>query len=253
MSVGAWQPLWIGASPRRLYGALHGAPASSHAVLMAPPLLHEQPRSRRMLVEVASRIADAGLPCLRFDYYGTGDSDGSGDEHDFAQVARDLDAACATLVEATGATRIVVFAWRAALLPVSAWSSVDGRIAALAAWEPIVDGKAWLAALQATDRAERRRRYGEAAAPDDGLLLGLDVSPRWCADLASSHVAHESRVPLWSFDRIDVHSGLAVRQRFQLPPDAPRFGDETSVEDTIFHARSLGVVVDEFARLARAA
>ncbi len=253
MSVGAWQPLWIGASPRRLYGALHGAAPASHAVLMAPPLLHEQQRSRRMLVEVASRIAEAGLPCLRFDYCGTGDSDGAGNEHDFAQVAQDFDAAAAALVGATGATRIVVFAWRAAVLPANAWARDDVRVAALAAWEPIADGAAWLAALQSTDRAERQRRYGEADPVDDGHLLGLEVAPRWRDDIAAARIGRETAVPLWSFERAGAEAGVPARARFVLPPDAPRFDDERSVEDTIFHTRSLAAVVDDFAQQARAA
>ena len=80
MSVDAWQPLWIGDAPRQLYAALHAAAAARVGVLMAPPLLHEQPRSRRVLVEVASRLAALGLACLRFDYFGTGDSAGDGEQ-----------------------------------------------------------------------------------------------------------------------------------------------------------------------------
>jgi len=252
MSVGAWQPLWIGAASRRLYAALHGGASSRHAVLIAPPLLHEQSRSRRMLVEVASRIAGAGLPCLRFDYLGTGDSDGSGREHDFAQVGRDLGAARDALASATGASRIVVLAWRAAALPASAWAAADAGVAALAMWEPVIDGAAWLAQLEATDRAERRRRYGDAEDADDGFLLGFEVTPRWRADVAAARVEPDAAPPLWSFER-EGALRLPARQRFALPADAPRFGDETSVEDTIFWSRALCGVVDAFVEQARAA
>src|SRR5687768_1570345 len=75
--IGDWEPLWLGQDPRRLYAALHavaGAPATG--VLLVPPLLHEQPRSRRFIAEVASELAAIGLPCLRFDFLGTGDSPG---------------------------------------------------------------------------------------------------------------------------------------------------------------------------------
>ena len=253
MSVGPWQPLWIGSAPHRLYGALHGASGASTAVLMAPPLLHEQPRSRRVLVEVASRIAEGGLPCLRFDYLGTGDSDGAGNQHDFAQVAHDLDAACSALAEATSAKRIVVLAWRAAALPACAWARDGGRVAAVAAWEPIVDGNAWLAALESTDRAERRQRYGDSALVDDGYLVGFEVSPRWRIDVAGARLERQPAVPLWSFERNGAMTGTRSDQRFTLPADAPRFDDGVGIENAMFLSRSLFAVVDDFVQHARVA
>ena len=67
MSMGDWQPLWLGAPSRQLYAAFHPTPSvASTAIVLLPPLLHELPRSRRLLTEVASELATMGLPVLRF-------------------------------------------------------------------------------------------------------------------------------------------------------------------------------------------
>ena len=250
MSVGVWQPLWIGDASRSLYAALHCAvldPAANArvGVLMAPPLLHEQPRSRRVLVEIASRLAELGLPCLRFDYFGTGDSAGTGEQHDFASIHADLDAATQALRETTGVRRVALLAWRGAALP--AWSWVGGNdVAAIALWEPVVDGAAWLTQLEAGDRAERESRYGASAScPEDGFLMGFPTSPRWRADVAASRLSTPTALSTWTIARDDgVAHALPAQRRFELPPDAPRFDDGIGIENAMFLSRKLFGVVD---------
>ncbi|MFI4969156.1 MAG: hypothetical protein ACHP7D_03045 [Lysobacterales bacterium] len=259
MSVGAWQPRWIGAASRPLYAAAHPAPDARVGVVMAPPLLHEQPRSRRVLVEIASRFAEAGLPCLRFDWFGTGDSAGAGEQHDFAAMHADLDAAVQALRAETGVARAAVLAFRGAALPASTWVGTGREIAALALWEPVVDGAAWLAQLEAADRSERLERYGVVADDlHDTNLMGFPTSPRWRSDVATARLggAAPGRAPVWIVARTDaLHSEMMVaapQRSFELPPDAPRFDDGVGIENAMFLSRKLFGVIDELGRaLAR--
>lgn len=254
MSVGVWQPLWIGDASRQLYAALHPAPGARVGVVMAPPLLHEQPRSRRVLVEVASRLAECGVPCLRLDYFGTGDSAGAGEDHDFAAVHADFDIAIRALRDATGVTHVVLLAWRGAVLPACTWSGAFTSLAALAAWEPVVDGAAWLAQLEATDRTERESRYGEVPHdPADTHLMGFPTSPRWRADLAAARAALAAPATLWTIMRAGTDGVMPeARRRFELPPDAPRFDDGVGIENAMFLSRKLYALVDELGRACMA-
>lgn len=254
MSIGVWQPHWIGAASRQLYAALHPAPNAEVGVVMAPPLLHEQPRSRRVLVEIASRFAESGLPCLRFDYFGTGDSAGAGEEHDFLAMHTDLDAAVAALRNDAGVAQVAVLAFRGAALPAWSWAEARAEIAALALWEPVVDGAAWLMQLEAADRSERLNRYGVLQDdPDDTNLMGLPTSPIWRADVAAARIGTPppKRTPVWVIARGDAVGGDAIASsqcRFELPPDAPRFDDGVGIENAMFLSRKLFGVIDELGR-----
>src|SRR3546814_2862474 len=75
MSIGHWEPFWIGEPERQRYAALHRAssPDARVGVVMVPPLFYEQPRGRRFTTEAASALAGLGMPTLRFDFFGEGD------------------------------------------------------------------------------------------------------------------------------------------------------------------------------------
>lgn len=249
MSVGPWQPLWIGGESRQLYAALHPVNGARTGVVMAPPLLHEQPRSRRVLVEVASQLAELGLPCLRFDYFGTGDSAGSGEQHDFAAIHDDLDVAAAALRDLGGVSRIVLLAWRGAALPIWSWAGKRQDLAVLALWEPIVDGGNWIAQLETTDRAERQIRYGDAQGdPGDTSLIGFPASRAWREDVATTRIAGTLPLPVWTIAGSENGGEIESVKHFVLSTDAPRFDDSASVEDMMFSSRGLFGTVDEFGR-----
>ena len=71
--IGVWEPLWLGDPTRQLYASLHRSAvpgARLGGAVRVPPLFHEQPRSRRLLTEMASglgrdRPAVAALRFLR--------------------------------------------------------------------------------------------------------------------------------------------------------------------------------------------
>lgn len=248
MSVGAWRPLWLGDAPRQLYAAVHPAPNARVGVVMAPPLLHEQPRSRRVLVEIASRFAELGVACLRFDYFGTGDSAGRGEQHEFAAVHADLDAAANALREDCGVAHVALLAWRGAALPAWSWVGARKAVAALALWEPVADGAAWLAELAATDSAERLNRYGVVQDdPRDTHLMGFPTSSAWRTDVAGARLGPSlfPHAAVWTIERAGAGAAVESQRRFELPSDAPRLDDGTGIETNVFLSRKLFGVVDE--------
>lgn len=255
MSIGPWKPLWLGGRSRCLYAALHpsAGPTQLPGVLFVPPLLHEQPRSRRFMTEVASAMAALGLPCMRFDFFGTGDSAGSGEECDFGSMKRDLDAAVAALRWHGDVDRVVLLGWRAGALPLQAWLHAGGIADLLVLWEPITDGQRWLDQLQREDAIERsqrpRPRPGVARLTDfnDGQLMGFAASPRFRRELAGARFGERpASLPAWAVLRPDAPTlPMAWTRTFALPAAIPTFSGGTDMEATFFLSPLLERVVDQ--------
>src|SRR3546814_107895 len=157
MSIGHWEPFWIGEPERQRYAALHRAssPDARVGVVMVPPLFYEQPRGRRFTTEAASALAGLGMPTLRFDFFGEGDSAGSAAEMDVASMREDISDAVEALRSRTGVLRIALFAWRGGALAAWDWLCRDGDAATLVLWEPVLDGAVWLTELERSDALER--------------------------------------------------------------------------------------------------
>ena len=66
-----------GADLFRWLHVAHGAPPADAVAVICPPVASEYTRSHRTLRHLCDRLAAAGIPALRFDYHGTGDSPGS--------------------------------------------------------------------------------------------------------------------------------------------------------------------------------
>ena len=262
MTIGQWQPLWLDPEDRCLYAGLHRpiSPAGRAGVVSVPPLLHEQPRSRRFVTEAASALAARGLPCLRFDYFGTGDSRGSGEELDLESMHRDLALAVAELRSRTGVERVVLLAWRGAALPVSSWLARGRHADIVVLWEPITDGARWLAELEHDDARERQQRprmppgMRREATANDGQLMGFAASARLRRDLASIRLvdgapASSRFVQTWALRRPEAPPlAIPLEREFVLPAGAPTFNDAASMEATFFLSPPLERVVDDLGR-----
>ena len=262
MSIGDWEPNWLGPPSRGLYSALHHATSpASIGVVLVPPLLHEQPRSRRFVAEVASQLAESGLPCLRFDFHGTGDSPGRGDEVDFASMAGDLKVATAALRSHTGVEQVVLLAWRGAALLAQPWLQQGRQGDRVVLWEPIMDGASWLRDLQRSDAHERasrpRPRPGvpRTNLQDDGQLMGFAASPRLRQDLAEARVVQadpSQTASTWAVVRAGSPSlPVEVAKLFELPAGAPTFEGGVAMEATMFLTPPLERVVGQLGHALR--
>lgn len=259
MNDDAWQASWITRGERRLYAAFHPAPMGAangrSGVLLVPPLLHEQPRGRRLVTQLASRIAAHGMDALRFDFHGTGDSGGTGLEADLERMAEDIALAVAELRE-RGVDQVAVLAMRGGALPLSRWLSGRGRCDAVVLWEPIIDGGAWLGELEHADACELRspdrypQRRGAPVPSDPEQLMGFDVSRRFRKELSEASFCPDAtlRQPTWAVLRRGVElPDLQLGQRFDVPESVAEFGESTRMDGAMFVSPKLQPLVDELA------
>lgn len=247
---GAWEPFWMGPRQRRMYAAMH--PASDGpgiGVVLVPPLLHEMPLSRRFLTQVAMQLASQGFPCLRFDFYGTGDSSGSGEEVDFSSMRHDIATATETLRELVPLRWLCLVAWRGSALPLLGEAASRKNVDLTVLWEPVTHGQQWLDQLLDADARERSARPGMTAAPsDDGNLMGLPVSRQLRDDLARTRVeasASSTGSAIWTLSRDATAPREGQQRAFVLPESAPQFSDCAAMDKMFFLTAEVRTVVNE--------
>src|SRR4029077_16670388 len=145
-------PLFFGPERRSLFGWFHtrsDGVCGDLAVVICPPLGHEYVNSHRPMRHLADRLAEAGVPVLRFDYEGTGDS--SGRDEDSKRVAAwtySVHRAIEELHELSGCRRIGLLGVRlgATLALVAATQT---EVACLVLWAPCVRGRAYAHEMKA--------------------------------------------------------------------------------------------------------
>ena len=146
------EPFYFGPPTGRLFGCYHEPPswpARDQGVVLCYPSGQEYIRSHRACHHLAARLARAGFPTLRFDYSATGDSAGDDQEAGLEQWTVDLRLAVDELKARGGVEQVIVVGLRmGASLALMAAPGIPG-LAGLVLWEPVVDGRRYLAELQA--------------------------------------------------------------------------------------------------------
>ena len=185
-------PFFFGTSGRRLFGAYHapqGGRGRLPAVVLCQPFGHEYLRAHRAFRNLAIAIAERGHHVIRFDYFGTGDSAGSSDEHTVEQSLADIAAAIEEVKDISEAAEVSLVGLRLgatlAMLAASGRRDVDRVIL----WDPVVDGGTHLASLTLLQREWLEDRMGQQA-PDvgDSELLGFPLTPEMRSHLVATRI-----------------------------------------------------------------
>ncbi|MFL5579782.1 MAG: hypothetical protein ACJ8AO_05360 [Gemmatimonadaceae bacterium] len=165
------RPMFFGDSAAELFGCLHTAADPVASALVVPPVLHEGMGSHRTLVQLAARLAAAGISALRFDCRGMGDSAGDGEDAGPADWQVDVTTAAAELARHAGQGHPSIAGLRlGASLALLRQCGPDASPApALVLWDPVVSGKTWVEELLAL----QRERFGETG----GEVLGFPLGP----------------------------------------------------------------------------
>lgn len=170
-------PFFFGAD-EGLFGMYH-APSlpARRALLMCPPLGQDLIRCHRLYRQLAQALAAQGVAVLRFDYHGTGDSAGGSAEVDWDRCVDDTVVAVAELRQRAGVDRVLAFGARLGG-SVAMAAAGRARFAEVIAWDPVLDGEAYVHALDAM----------QAALREDGQRF---TRPRSHADVAEQWLGFE--------------------------------------------------------------
>jgi len=163
-----------------LFGAyhppLHGAGAEA-AVLFCPPFAEEKKCSYRTFVRAARAFAAAGVACVRFDYFGTGDSEGDFRQFSPRRATDDVTAAAAKARELSGASRTLLLGLRlGGTLALAAAPRAGAHRVIL--WQPVLDGAAFFNRTIQRQMLRKQLIGGPGAAPaDNDAVIDLDGFP----------------------------------------------------------------------------
>ena len=150
------EPLYLGDAARPLFGWYHVAesvPRRDAVVVLCNPMGYEYAHGHRSLRHLADELARAGIPVLRFDYDGSGDSPGV--ETDPGRLRRWQD----DVQSALDAARALSGSARAGLVGVklgatlAALATVQREVDWLVLWNVSASGRRYVREMQALDMA----------------------------------------------------------------------------------------------------
>ena len=167
----AAEPIYFDSGEIRLFGWLHQS-IESHAnvgLVICKPFGYEVMCSHTSLRAFADAAAELGVPALRFDYCGTGDSADINPQAEQLQAwTKDILAAIAELQRRTGVERVCLFGLRlGALLAVLAARQSES-VSSLILIAPVISGRRYVRELRMTQLAAQLGKDRAVFAQDTG-------------------------------------------------------------------------------------
>lgn len=178
-SPGRSEALFFGHPDRPLFGWLHlphsdsaepARPRSPLGLLICNPFGNEAICAHRSLRHIAERACRNGLPVLRFDYEGTGDS--AGEDRDPHRVAAWLDSltrAADELRYRTGVDRLCFLGIRLGATLAATVAAQRDDVESLIAIAPVVSGKSYVREMRLLQRAMEAKRDASPESSQDVL------------------------------------------------------------------------------------
>ena len=198
-------PFWFGPSRRPLFGWWHRPPdgQARATVVLCPPIGIEGVCAYFTYRTLADRLASSGLAALRFDYDGTGDSAGDGDDPDRVPAWRASVRAAIEVAQELGPTPLALVGMRLGALLAATEAAARDDINALVLWDPCTSGRTFMReqrTLHQLGLAVTSSTDGAVDTP--GLRLKADtVSALEELDLRSIFLAASRRLILVDPDR----------------------------------------------------
>src|SRR5450432_3849239 len=180
-AVGSAQALYFNSGENRLFGWLHRSLNDLKAdlgVVICKPFGYEAICAHRGMRAFAEAIAAAGMPTLRFDYLGTGDSAEIEPDADQVQLwTQDVLAAARELRARTGVQHVCLLGFRLGALLATLAASESNSIRALIGISPIMTGRRYLRELRTLRlAASMGLDQSEQADNQDATAGGMEVS-----------------------------------------------------------------------------
>jgi alpha-beta hydrolase superfamily lysophospholipase len=224
-------PLYFESGGNQLFAWLHRPSEPSEAnlgVVICKPFGYESICAHRSMREFAQQFAAAGVPTLRFDYLGTGDSAEIDENADQIRIwSRDVVAAIHVLKSRTGVDRVCLLGIRLGALLAALAAEQCRLVESLILVGPVVSGKRYLRELRMTQLAG-------AAMAGVGDSEGDPEANRIDPKILEAGGFFLSPATLHTLAQVDLHAAAAPAVRSMLIldndklPSAKRWAESLS-------------------------
>lgn len=179
-------PQRFGPASHRLYGTYHPAAGRGRgglAAVICNPWGAEALRAHRSLRVLAETLARSRYHVMRFDYFGTGDSDGGLTDGSVERWVADIGVAAAELRALSGTSRVVLIGLRLGGSLAALAAQRDPSVGGLVLWDPVCSGSAWLedllgpAAVSAEDAEADGLPLAAPLRAEIGALTAAGLAP----------------------------------------------------------------------------
>ena len=139
-------PIFFDNGTYRLFGILHKPERQSRGTgyVLCYPFAEERLWAQRVYVDFARGLSRRGNPVLRFDFMGTGDSEGEFEEADVETFLSDIGCAIRTLkAEIPGLIDVGLIGLRFGAT-LAALATERSDVSRLILWDPIIDGNQYI-------------------------------------------------------------------------------------------------------------
>ena len=218
------KPIWFGSEERPLFGMFH-VPESGFAragVVVCPPFGRDYLHAHYTLRSLGDEMTARDVCTLRFDYDGTGDSAGTGNEPQRVRAWLDSITAAVATMRASGVESVFVVGMGLGATLAALVGEADGNIDGLVLWDPEPSGKAYIS----RQRALSALSFNVSTTTTDGSvdLPGIMLDALTAADLRKLDLSNlrESQIPMLVLVRPDRD---ALRLQKRLRGDLVEWGE----------------------------
>ena len=144
-------PFYFGDSDKQLYGVYDPPRSQTHndaGVLLCYPVGQEYMRSHWAYRQLISQLCRAGMHCMRFDYYGTGDSAGMLYDAGLDQWQSNISTGLTELKDISGISKVSLVGLRFGAALAASAPVKSHRVRKLVLWDPVVTGTTYIENLR---------------------------------------------------------------------------------------------------------
>jgi exosortase A-associated hydrolase 2 len=169
-------PFFFPSGKFRLFGVYHEGRGTlrGEGFVFCAPFAEEKLWAHRVLVNFARNLAAMGYPVLRFDYMGSGDSEGDFGESSLETMFADANCAISTLRQKAGSIKAVnLLGLRLGATVAALVEERTPGIGKLVLWDPVIDGSDYMREMLRINLSTQTAVYRKILHNTDALIQSM--------------------------------------------------------------------------------